>query len=153
MPARLVALAGGGHAHRQHHRCTRCTRCGSRARPGAAVELRGPSRRARSAAHRALLPSRDSGDAAQAIPAIGVSALLCVILTIMPTSVFAACIYWRAGQLPSWSILLAIIVGLWGGTDLGAGMATHLERTTLRCILVLMVTAMALYMAWRAPTL
>jgi uncharacterized protein len=76
-----------------------------------------------------------------------------LILTIMPTTVFAAYIYWRAGQLPSWSILLAVILGLWGGTDLGARVATHVERTTLRRILVVMVTTMALYMAWRAFTL
>jgi uncharacterized protein len=66
--------------------------------------------------------------------------------------VLAAYIYWRAGQLPSRSILLAVIIGLWGGTDLGARIATHLERITLRRVLVLMVTAMALYMAWRAFT-
>jgi hypothetical protein len=73
-----------------------------------------------------------------------------LILTIMPTTVCAAYVYWRAGQLPSWPILLAVVVGLWGGTDLGARLANHLERTTLRRILVVMVTAMALYMASRA---
>jgi hypothetical protein len=73
-----------------------------------------------------------------------------LILTIMPTTVCAAYVYWRAGQLPSWPILLAVVVGLWGGTDLGARLANHLERTTLRRVLVVMVTAMALYMASRA---
>jgi uncharacterized membrane protein YfcA len=73
-----------------------------------------------------------------------------LILTIMPTTVCAAYVYWRAGQLPSWPILLAVVVGLWGGTDLGARVANHLQRTTLRRILVVMVTAMALYMASRA---
>jgi uncharacterized membrane protein YfcA len=75
-----------------------------------------------------------------------------LILTIMPTTVCAAYVYWRVGQLPSWPILLAVIVGLWGGTDLGARLANHLERTTLRRALIVMVTAMALYMAWRALT-
>jgi uncharacterized membrane protein YfcA len=73
-----------------------------------------------------------------------------LILTIMPTTICAAYVYWRAGQLPSWLVLLAVVVSLWGGTDLGARVANHLERTTLRRILVVMVTAMALYMASRA---
>lgn len=75
-----------------------------------------------------------------------------LILTIMPTTVFAAYVYWRTGQLPCWAVLLAVIVGLWGGTDLGARLANHLERITLRRVLVVTVTAMALYMAWRALT-
>jgi uncharacterized protein len=75
-----------------------------------------------------------------------------LILTIMPTTVCAAYVYWRAGQVPSWPILLAIIAGLWGGTDLGACIANYLERTTLHRVLVVMVTSMALYMAWRALT-
>src|ERR1700677_2207732 len=75
-----------------------------------------------------------------------------LILTIMPTTVCAAYIYWRAGQLPSWPILVAVIVGLWGGTDLGARLANHMDRVALRRVLVVMVTAMALYMAWRALT-
>jgi uncharacterized membrane protein YfcA len=137
-------------------------------------------------------PKRGSGNAQHALPAIGISALLCVglvaglssgilgiggglaivtglstwlkvtqhqaqmiglILTIMPTTVFAAYIYWRSGQLPSWLVLLAVIVGLWGGADLGARIATCLERATLRRVLVIMVTSMALYMAWRALTM
>ncbi|MGA2366750.1 MAG: sulfite exporter TauE/SafE family protein [Steroidobacteraceae bacterium] len=75
-----------------------------------------------------------------------------LILTMMPTTVCAAYIYWRAGQLPSWPILVAVIVGLWGGTDLGARLANHMDRVALRRVLVVMVTAMALYMAWRALT-
>jgi hypothetical protein len=51
-----------------------------------------------------------------------------LILTIMPTTVCAAYIYWRAGQLPCWPILVAVIVGLWGGTDLGARLANHMDR-------------------------
>jgi uncharacterized membrane protein YfcA len=73
-----------------------------------------------------------------------------LILTVMPTTICAAYVYWRAGQLPSWWVLLAVVVGLWGGTGLGARLANHLQRTTLRRLLVVMVTAMALYMAWRA---
>jgi uncharacterized membrane protein YfcA len=76
-----------------------------------------------------------------------------LILTIMPTTLCAAYVYWRAGQLPAWPILLAVVVGLWGGTDLGARVANHLQRTALRRLMVVMVTAMALYMAWSAMRL
>jgi uncharacterized protein len=76
-----------------------------------------------------------------------------LILTIMPTTICAAYVYWRAGQLPSWPVLLAVVVGLWGGTGLGARVANHLEHTTMRRLLIVMVTAMALYMAWRAAEL
>jgi hypothetical protein len=75
-----------------------------------------------------------------------------LILTIMPTTVCAAYVYWRAGQLPAWPILIAVIVGLWGGTDLGARLAIRLGSSALRRVLVLIVTAMALYMVWRAGT-
>jgi len=73
-----------------------------------------------------------------------------LILTIMPTTICAAYIYYRAAQLPSWPILLAVIGGLWCGTDFGARLANDCERTTLRSVLLVTVTGMALYMAWRA---
>jgi uncharacterized membrane protein YfcA len=73
-----------------------------------------------------------------------------LIMTTLPTTVCAAYVYWRSGQLPSWPILAAVIVGLWGGTDLGARLANHLQRTALRRVLIATVTAMASYMAWRA---
>jgi uncharacterized protein len=73
-----------------------------------------------------------------------------LILTILPTTVCAAYVYWRAGQVPSWPILLAVVAGLWVGGDLGARIANRLEHTTLRRTLIIMVTAMALYMASRA---
>ena len=43
-------------------------------------------------------------------------------------------------------------MGLWGGTDLGARIANHPERTTLRRMLIVMVTVMALYVACKALT-
>jgi uncharacterized protein len=78
------------------------------------------------------------------------SQMISLILTTMPTTLGSAYVYWRAGQLPSWSLLLAVIVGLWGGTDFGARLANRLDRTVLRRVLVGTVTAMVIYMAWRA---
>jgi uncharacterized membrane protein YfcA len=45
---------------------------------------------------------------------------------------------------------MTVVLGLWGGTHIGALVANRLPGTTLRTILVVMVTAMATYMAWRA---
>jgi uncharacterized protein len=76
--------------------------------------------------------------------------LVSLVLSIIPTTIPAAYVYWRAGQTPAWPILVAVIVGLYGGTDLGARAANRIKSTTLRRVLVIMVTAMAAYMAWRA---
>jgi len=72
-----------------------------------------------------------------------------LILTIMPTTICAAYVYWRAGQLPPWPILSSVVAGLWVGTSLGARAANHLARESLRRILIVVVTAMALYMTAR----
>jgi uncharacterized protein len=75
---------------------------------------------------------------------------LSLAIAIVPTTAPAAYIYWREGLLPSWPILVAVIVGLWGGTDLGGRVANRVSPTSLRRILIVMVTAMTAYMAWRA---
>jgi uncharacterized membrane protein YfcA len=76
--------------------------------------------------------------------------MVSLVLSIIPTTIPAAYVYWRAGQAPAWPILIAVIVGLYGGTDLGARAANRMKSTTLRRVLVIIVTAMAAYMAWRA---
>jgi uncharacterized membrane protein YfcA len=76
--------------------------------------------------------------------------MVSLVLSIIPTTIPAAYVYWRGGQTPAWPILVAVIVGLYGGTDLGARAANRMKAVTLRRVLVIMVTAMAAYMAWRA---
>lgn len=76
--------------------------------------------------------------------------MVSLVLSIIPTTIPAAYVYWRTGHLPAWTILVAVIVGLYAGTDLGARAANRMTSTTLRRVLVIMVTAMAAYMAWRA---
>ena len=76
--------------------------------------------------------------------------MVSLVLSIIPTTIPAAYVYWRAGQTPAWPILVAVIVGLYCGTDLGARAANRMKSITLRRVLVIMVTAMAAYMAWRA---
>jgi len=75
---------------------------------------------------------------------------LSLILSIIPTTAPAAYVYWREGFLPPWPILAAVVVGLWSGIDLGARVANRVRPTVLRRVLVVMVTAMAAYMAWKA---
>jgi uncharacterized membrane protein YfcA len=76
--------------------------------------------------------------------------MVSLVLSIIPTTIPAAYVYWRTGHVPAWTILVAVIVGLYAGTDLGARAANRMTSTTLRRVLVIMVTAMAAYMAWRA---
>lgn len=76
--------------------------------------------------------------------------MLSLLLSIIPTTLPAAYVYWREGLLPSWPILAAVIVGLWAGTDAGARAANCVSPTVLRAVLITIVTAMAAYMAWKA---
>lgn len=76
--------------------------------------------------------------------------MVSLVLSIIPTTIPAAWVYWRAGKLPSWPIIVAAIVGLWLGTDLGARAANRMKPTTPRRLLLTMVTAMVAYMVWRA---
>jgi uncharacterized protein len=91
---------------------------------------------------------------------VGLSALLDVpqrqaqmaslVLSLIPTTVPAAWVYWRAGAMGPWPTLLAVILGLVAGTDLGARLNTRLGSRALRPALFAFVSAMAAYMAREA---
>jgi uncharacterized protein len=74
---------------------------------------------------------------------------LSLLLSVLPTTMPAAYVYWRQGLLPPWPILAATILGLWAGTLLGARAANRLRPPTLRRALIVTVTAMTAYMAYR----
>jgi uncharacterized protein len=78
--------------------------------------------------------------------------MMSLVLSTIPTTIPATYVYWRHGWLGSWPVLGAVVVGLWVGTDLGARMANRVGQTALRRSLIVMVAAMATYMAWRALT-
>jgi uncharacterized protein len=78
------------------------------------------------------------------------SQMVSLVISIIPTTVPAAWIYWQQGWSVSWLVIGGVIVGLWGGTDLGARMANRVGKTALHRVLVGFVSAMALYMAYRA---
>jgi uncharacterized membrane protein YfcA len=76
--------------------------------------------------------------------------LMSLLLSLIPTTLPAACVYWRTGALPTWPVLVAVMLGLWVGTDIGARAANRLNAGALRGALVTIVGAMATCMVWRA---
>ena len=62
----------------------------------------------------------------------------------------AAWIYWHAGWSASWPVIAGVVLGLWGGTDLGARLANRVSKPALHVVLIGFVSAMAVYMACKA---
>jgi uncharacterized protein len=73
-----------------------------------------------------------------------------LVLSLLPTTLPAAWVYWRAGAIGPWPALLGVIFGLTIGVDIGARLATQLDRRALRPTLFAFVSAMAAYMAREA---
>ncbi|WP_316159088.1 MULTISPECIES: sulfite exporter TauE/SafE family protein [unclassified Bradyrhizobium] len=76
--------------------------------------------------------------------------MISLALTLVPTTIPAAWVYWDHGALPSWSTLAAVLVGLAVGTDLGARLASRVSPARLRILLIGFVSLMALCMALKA---
>ena len=76
--------------------------------------------------------------------------LVSLLFSVVPTTIPAAWIYWSKGLAVSLPALIAILAGLWIGTDLGARLANRVTKTALRKILIGFVSAMTLYMAFKA---
>jgi uncharacterized membrane protein YfcA len=76
--------------------------------------------------------------------------MVSLVFSLIPLTVPAAWIYWHHGWLVSWPAMIAILAGLWLGTDLGARMANGVEKSALRRILIAFVSLMTLYMAFKA---
>jgi uncharacterized membrane protein YfcA len=76
--------------------------------------------------------------------------LVSLVLSIIPTTIPAAWVYWHQGWSTSWLVIGGVVLGLWCGTDLGARMANGVSETTLRRTLIGLVSAMAVYMAYKA---
>jgi uncharacterized membrane protein YfcA len=76
--------------------------------------------------------------------------MVSLALSVVPTTIPAAWVYWREGQLATWSVVLAVIAGLIVGTDIGARLANRLGRRALYVALIGFVSATAFYMAHEA---
>jgi uncharacterized protein len=75
---------------------------------------------------------------------------LSLATTALPLTLPAAWSYVHEGtQVPALAIV-GIVAGLWVGTSVGSRIANWLSARTLRYALVLLVAAMALFMAWKA---
>ncbi|MCC8938973.1 sulfite exporter TauE/SafE family protein [Bradyrhizobium sp. Arg68] len=73
-----------------------------------------------------------------------------LVVSLIPTTIPSAWIYWSEGSLASWPVLTGVIIGLLAGTDLGARAANRIDRTTLRRAMIFFVSLMALYMTFKA---
>lgn len=76
--------------------------------------------------------------------------MISLVLSLVPTTLPSACIYWSKGAFASWPTLAGVIFGLVVGTDLGARLANRIDRTALRASLISFVLLMAVYMACKA---
>lgn len=73
-----------------------------------------------------------------------------LVLSMVPVTIPAAWVYSHQGWSIPWLVIAGVVLGLWAGTDLGARLATRLDEIILRRILIGLVSAMALYMAYKA---
>jgi uncharacterized protein len=78
--------------------------------------------------------------------------MVSLVLGMIPTTIPAAYVYWHEGWSTSWIVIAGVLIGLWSGTDLGARMANRISEAVLRRAIVGFVSAMAIYMAYKALT-
>jgi uncharacterized protein len=76
--------------------------------------------------------------------------MISLVLSLIPTTIPSAWVYWSKGALTSWPTLAGVIVGLVVGTDIGARLANRIDRSSLRVTLIGFVSLMAAYMAFKA---
>jgi uncharacterized membrane protein YfcA len=76
--------------------------------------------------------------------------MVSLVLSIIPTTIPAASVYWHQGWSTSWPVIGGVVLGLWVGTGLGARLANRVGKSELHRILVGFVSAMAIYMAYKA---
>jgi uncharacterized membrane protein YfcA len=93
---------------------------------------------------------------------VGLSAVLCVpqhqaqmvslVMSLIPTTIPSAWVYWQQGWSSPWPVLAGVIVGLIIGNDIGGRLANRVSRRALHVLMVLFVSVMAIYMAYKALT-
>jgi uncharacterized protein len=76
--------------------------------------------------------------------------LISLVFSILPATLPAAWVYWRQGWSAPWLVVGGVVLGLCAGTDVGARVANRLRATELHRMLLGFVTAMAIYMAYKA---
>jgi uncharacterized protein len=76
--------------------------------------------------------------------------MISLVLSLIPTTIPSAWVYWQQGWSTPWTILAGVIIGLIAGNDIGARLANRVDHSTLHLIMVFFVSAMAIYMAFKA---
>jgi uncharacterized protein len=76
--------------------------------------------------------------------------MISLILSLVPTTLPSAWIYWSQGWSWSWAAMLGVIAGLVIGTDLGARLANKIDRAALGVAIIFFVSLMAAYMGYKA---
>jgi len=71
-------------------------------------------------------------------------------VTALPVTLPAALLYVQQGTELPWSTIISLIVGLWIGTDIGARFANRVSPDKLRIMMIVMIGAMAVFMAFKA---
>jgi uncharacterized protein len=71
-------------------------------------------------------------------------------VTALPVTLPAALLYVQQGTELPWLTIISLIVGLWVGTDIGARFANRVSPNKLRVVLMIMIAAMIMFMAFKA---
>jgi uncharacterized protein len=78
------------------------------------------------------------------------SQAMSLAVTALPVTLPAALFYVQQGTELPWFTIISLIVGLWVGTGIGASFANRVAPEKLRLMLVVMIAAMAVFMAFKA---
>jgi hypothetical protein len=78
------------------------------------------------------------------------SQAMSLAVTALPVTLPAALLYLQQGTDMPWLTIAGLIAGLWIGTDIGARFANRVSPDKLRIMMILMIAAMALFMAFKA---
>jgi uncharacterized protein len=76
--------------------------------------------------------------------------MVSLVLSLVPTTIPSAWVYWQQGWSSPWQVLVGVIAGLIAGNDIGARLANRIDRSALHVTMVFFVSAMAVYMAYKA---
>ena len=71
-------------------------------------------------------------------------------VTALPVTLPAALLYVEQGTALPWATIVALIAGLWVGTGIGARLANRVSPARLRVALIIVIGAMAIFMAFKA---
>jgi hypothetical protein len=80
------------------------------------------------------------------------SQAMSLAVTALPVTLPAALLYVQQGTELPWLAIVSLVVGLWIGTDIGARFANRVSPERLRIMMIVLIGAMALFMAFKAAT-